>query len=156
MAFSVVGSARLMISTSGWTPPIAEVSVGVSTADALRWRVSATTATTSGEARSMSAIRCATSACTSGGRPVMICDACSARRWAMTSAMVCGCSPLSRPTIWRASAYCRNSNGWPCSELASRSIMPCARSLPTDASSSCWAKVRPPRPFSPRGPIEAA
>ena len=92
MRRSVVRSARLMMSTSGCRPPTVESSSGCSTVESLRCRASSTWRITSGEVRSMTAMRCATSDCTSGASPDRIDDASADGMCARTSAMVCGCS----------------------------------------------------------------
>ena len=53
----------------------------------------------------MTAIRCATSACSSGARPDRICEASAAGMWASTSAMVCGCSCWTNDSSCRGSAW---------------------------------------------------
>ena len=130
--------------TSGSTPPTRDISVGCSTDESLRSRVASTVRMISGEVRSMTAIRWATSACCSGGRPESSSDALSAVMWASTSAMTCGCSSAMKERSWAGSARCRNWNGICIAAALSRSMISAARSAPSDCSRSCWAKPRPP------------
>ena len=59
----------------------------------------------------MTAIRCATSACSCGGSPDRTSEALSGVMWASTSAITCGCSSAMNERSWPGSAWCRNWNG---------------------------------------------
>ena len=128
-----------MMSTSGSTPPTRDISVGCSTEESLRSRIASTLRMISGDVRSMTAMRCATSACCSGGRPESSSDALSAVMWASTSAIICGCSSTMKERSWDGSARCRNWNGIFTAAALSRSTISDARSAPSDCSRSCWA-----------------
>ena len=133
-----------MMLTSGSTPPTRDISAGWSTDESLRSRVASTLRMISGDVRSMTAIRWATSACCSGGSPDSRSDALSAVMCASTSAITCGCSSAMKERSWAGSARCRNWNGILIAAALSRSTISDARSVPSDCSRSCWAYARPP------------
>ena len=67
MSRSVARSERFRMSTSDWTPPALLKSDCWMTVDSLRSRIVSTCSITSGEVRSIFAMRCATSRCSSSG-----------------------------------------------------------------------------------------
>ncbi len=109
--FSVGREARLMISTSVSTPP-AEDSSALASREPMRRLISSSTRrTTSGEVRSIMAIRSATSACRSGDSRLISSAAWGAGRWASTSATICGCSSRRKDSSCRVSALRSPANG---------------------------------------------
>ncbi len=144
MSRSVARSERLMMSISGSRPPTAESSDGCSTEEVLRSRHFSSARSTSGEVRSITAIRWATSACRSGSRPDSTSVARSLGMCARITAITCGCSPEMNDRSWRGSARCRNWKGICRAAAASRSMIESARSRPRDSSSRARAKSGPP------------
>ena len=108
---SVERSARLMIATSGGTPPTVRQLLRAENRRHPAVELRSTSRMTSGEACSMRAIRCATSACSFCGKPERTIADCAGPRWASTRAIVCGCSSARKVMSCRASARRRASNG---------------------------------------------
>ena len=133
-----------MMLTSGSSPPTRDISAGCSIDDSRRSRVASTALMISGEVRSMTAIRWATSACMSGARPESSSDALSGVMCASTSAITCGCSSMMNDRSCAGSARCRNWNGICTAAALSRAMISEARSAPRLCSRICWAKLSPP------------
>ena len=108
-------------------------------------RLSATIEIVSGVTVPIVAMHCATSMRISGGKPPRTADACSGRRWARMSAIVCGISPSSAWMSLVESTASRNSNPLPPMAETTRPMTPAAFSAPKEASSSPVAKSAPPR-----------
>ena len=92
MSRSVARSDELRMSTSVWRPPAWAKSDCWMTVDSLRSRIASTCSITSGDVRSIVAMRSATSRCCSSGSELMTIAAASGFMCASTSAIVCGCS----------------------------------------------------------------
>ena len=113
--------------------------------DSLRSRVASTARMISGEVRSMTAIRCATSACCSGGRPD------STQRRLVGGHVGEHQRDHLRVLVGDERAQLRagrpgagTGTASATAAALSRSMISAARSGPSDCSSSCWAKLRPP------------
>ena len=81
-----------------------DISIGWSTDDMRRSSMVSRALRISGDVRSMTAMRCATSACSSGLSPDRTSVALSLDRCASTTAITCGCSLLMKESSWRGSA----------------------------------------------------
>ncbi len=132
------------MSTRAWTPPALERSWLWITDESFGSSTASTWATTSGEVRSMFASRRATSRISSSGSALTTIAASSARMWAMTSAIVWGCSSCRYVSTWRGSVRRRNSNGAFTSVAPRFSRISRALSSPTVSSRYSRARSRPP------------
>jgi hypothetical protein len=141
---SVERSERLMMLTSGSRPPTRDISAGWSMEDRRRSSVASTALMISGEVRSMTAIRWATSACMPGASPDRSSDALSGVMCASTSAITCGCSSTMNDRSCAGSARCRKRKGVATEAALSRAMMSAARSDPRLCSRISWANPSPP------------